>query len=354
MSGGAQPVVQRSSAMPGDTTHEFDSTGFANGIQALQADGFQVGLDPRVNAGATTYYFAAWNAVPGKVAVGVYTGDGATLRNITGVGVFPEWAHVTRSGSGFRTTHKPASTGVGIDRSLLLQSRLGEADSIQALLPDGFQVGGHSRVNSTTAPNDYYWAVFGPHTAATNYRSIGNTAVTYGTSGTSGGGTRVSVSNGSAVVAGLLGTTWYASNRGRGDVITIPCDNPPTCTLPSVGVHYAILAVASDGSLQLSQPYQGTDDRERQLRDSPPACDVRGLGGLRRRSARDRLPLLSRDEREPRRRRPPRDRDRLQGHRLHAGRPGPLQGRDRRTPRTPSRSRRTASTATTVFRERAS
>ena len=260
MSGGAQAVVQRSSAMPGDTTHEFDSTGFANGIQALQADGFQVGLDPRVNAAATTYYFAAWNAVPGKVAVGVYTGNGATLRNITGVGVFPEWAHVTRSGSGFRTTHKPASTGVGIDRSLLLQSRLGEADSIQALQPDGFQVGGHSRVNSTTAPNDYYWAVFGPHTAATNYRSIGNTAVTYGTSGTTGGGTRVSVSNGSAVVAGLLGTTWYASNRGRGDVITIPCDNPPTCTLPSAGVHYAILAVASDGSLQLSQPYQGTDN----------------------------------------------------------------------------------------------
>jgi hypothetical protein len=161
---------------------------------------------------------------------------------------------VTRSGSGFRSTHKPASTGVGIDRSLLLQSRLGEADSIQALQPDGFQVGGHSRVNSTTAPNDYYWAVFGPHTAATNYRSIGNTAVTYGTLGTSGGGTRVSVSNGSAVVAGLLGTTWYASNRGRGDVITIPCDDPPACTLPSAGVHYAILRRV--GRLAQPQPTQ--------------------------------------------------------------------------------------------------
>jgi hypothetical protein len=54
MSGGAEQVVQRSSAMLGDLTHQFDSTGFADGIEALEAAGFRVGLDPRVNAGSTT------------------------------------------------------------------------------------------------------------------------------------------------------------------------------------------------------------------------------------------------------------------------------------------------------------
>jgi hypothetical protein len=63
----------------------------------------------------------------------VYTGNGATSRDITGVGFFPEYVHVTRSGSSFRSTHKPASTGIGTDRSLLFESRLGEPDNIQAL-----------------------------------------------------------------------------------------------------------------------------------------------------------------------------------------------------------------------------
>lgn len=252
MSGGAGQVVQRSSAMPGDVTHQFDSTGFADGIQALQADGFQVGLDPRVNAAATTYYYAAWNATPGEVAIGVYTGDGATSRNITGVGFFPEWAHVTRSGASFRSTHKPASTGVGTDRSLLFESRLGEADNIQALQPDGFQVGGHARVNSNTAPNNYYWAAFGPHTPQTNYRSIG-TAAAHGTAVAAGSGTTVNVTNGSTAVSGT-GTTWQTANRGRGDVITIPCPDPPTCT---GGVHYTVGWVGSETSLQLTQGYAG-------------------------------------------------------------------------------------------------
>jgi len=257
MSGGTHQAVQRSSVMPGDLTHQFDSMGFADGIEALEVDGFRVGLDPRVNAASTTYYYAAWNLSPGEFAVGVYTGNGATLRDITGVGFFPEYVHVTRSGSAFPSTHKPASTGVGLDRSLLFESRLGDPDNIQALQADGFQVGGHSRVNSSTAPNDYYWAAFGPHSTKTNLRSIGDTAINYGTGpgATSGNGTTVSVVNGSNSVTGLGGTTWLTpSNRGRGDVITIPCGNPPTCT---GGVHYTIGQVTSQTSLQLTEGYQG-------------------------------------------------------------------------------------------------
>jgi hypothetical protein len=65
----------------------------------------------------------------------------------------------------------------------------------------------------------------------------------------------VSVANDSAVVTGIGGTTWMTANRGRGDVITIPCGDPPTCT---GGVHYTIGQVSSQTSLQLTGGFQGS------------------------------------------------------------------------------------------------
>ncbi len=115
-------AVHRSSLMPGDLTHNFEAQGFADMIQALETDGFQVGLDPHVNAGSVTYHYAAFNAAPGQIAVGVYTGNATDNRNITGVGFFPEYVIVNRSagvpGSGVNSpTHKMASSGVSTDRS---------------------------------------------------------------------------------------------------------------------------------------------------------------------------------------------------------------------------------------------
>jgi hypothetical protein len=83
----------------------------------------------------------------------------------------------------------------------------------------------------------------------TNYRSIG-TAGPYG----SGAGT-VAVTHASRIVTGT-GTAWASNNRGTGDVITIPCTNPPTCT---GGVHYPISGAGSDTKLFLGTPYAGSD-----------------------------------------------------------------------------------------------
>lgn len=80
----------------------------------------------------------------------------------------------------------------------------------------------------------------------THYRSIG-------TAGSYSLGT-VAAANGSVVVNGA-GTTWQASRRGRGDVITMPCFDPPAC---STGQHYTIDAVDSDTSLRLTEPYGGS------------------------------------------------------------------------------------------------
>jgi len=228
----AQKTTHRSSAMPGDITYTFDGISFADAVQFLEPDGFQVGTDARVNAVGTTYHYAAWNASPGEVAVGVYTGNGIDGRNVTGLGFFPEEVLVVRSGLN-APVHKPASTGVGVDNALLFTSRLRETDNIQALLSDGFQVGLHNRVNSVTAPNQYYWVAFGPHTPQINYRSIGTAPNTSGTLNAIQGS--VTVTDGTAA--------WQTANRGQGDRINIG------------GTDYTVDAVLSETQLRLTKPF---------------------------------------------------------------------------------------------------
>ncbi len=232
-------AVQRSSAMPGDLTHNFKADGFADMIQALEVNGFQVGLDPYVNAVGVTYHYAAWNAAPGEFAVGVYTGDGVTdNRNINGAGFFPEYVIVKRSwgvpGDALNaSTHKMGSMGVGTDRSLLMKSRLGEPDNIQALQSDGFQVGLHNRVNAGAAPNTYYWMAFGPHRPQINYRSIGTAPNVLGT---------LNATQGSVLVTDAT-ASWQTANRGRGDRIRIDVTD------------YVVASVISETQLQLTEPF---------------------------------------------------------------------------------------------------
>ena len=118
MPGSNNPSVHRSSAMLGDISSYFSTTASAtNIIQALEADGFQVGTNASVNTNGTTYYYIAWKAIAGKMNIGTYTGSGADNRNITGVGFQPEWVLVKDTTTDY-AIHKPASTGASTDSSL--------------------------------------------------------------------------------------------------------------------------------------------------------------------------------------------------------------------------------------------
>src|SRR5439155_1087833 len=56
-------AVQRSSAMVGDYSLMFDNTGpKPNYVQALQADGFQVGTASTINGAGATYFWMAFGA----------------------------------------------------------------------------------------------------------------------------------------------------------------------------------------------------------------------------------------------------------------------------------------------------
>ncbi len=251
ISEGSQNAMQKTSLMPGNFSQTFSAAGYTDAILNLLLDGFRVGTNVVANNNGTVYHYLAWGAVPGKVAVGTYTGGvPADNRDITGTGFFPEWVIVNRSSNaagnqGNASVHKPASSGVSTDRAPLFDTTITETDNIQRLQVNGFQVGSHSRVNDSAAPNTYYWIAFGPHTPQINYRSIGPAANE--STGT------LTATNGSPDLSGA-GTLWRTRNRGRGDVITI-CDDFPVC---ATNVDYAVLSVASDTSLTLTTPYGGT------------------------------------------------------------------------------------------------
>ncbi len=206
-------------------------------IQAFLADGFQVGTDIDVNDGfpATTYHYIAWNVVPGRTNVGSYAGDGIDNRSIAGVGFLAEHVVVSREQTD-ATAHKPASTGLSTDTAQWFggfPASSNTSNLIQALEPDGFQVGDHFSVNGTGANTTYYWVAFGPHAPQANYRSIG-------TAGPHSAGT-ITATVGSPVVTGV-GTGWTTANRGRGDSITFG------------GFTETILSVDSETQLTLTSP----------------------------------------------------------------------------------------------------
>ncbi len=144
------------------------------------------------------------------------------------------------------------------DSSPLFNSNVAEADNIQALQSDGFQVGTHCRVNgdgtcNAPVPVAYYWMAFGPHVPRINYRSIGAAANLAGPAGDG-----IVVTAGSTNVTKTSGTGWKTANRGRGDALTVGANS------------YVIRSVDSENQLTLASPavanYSGAYTIARQFR----------------------------------------------------------------------------------------
>jgi len=142
--GDGDDSIFRPASVSGDNSYQMIGTGqLANRIQALEADGFQIGRDRDVNESGTTFHYIAW-AASSQVLQGTYTGDGHDNRSITGVGFQPEVAWVKRDTADY-SVWRPAS--VSGDMTLYWRNSAGAADRIQALESDGVQVGRDSEVN---------------------------------------------------------------------------------------------------------------------------------------------------------------------------------------------------------------
>lgn len=154
---GANQVVFRNSAWgAGDLTNAYEGgPNFSGAIKALAGTGFQVGTANTVNTNGSTYRWIAWKAIPKRIVVGSYVGNGVDDRNITGLGMQPEYLKINRDG-GSGASHKSSFTGANTSMSYLaLGNRVNE---IQDLLIDGFQVGTANPVNANTS--NYYYIAF--------------------------------------------------------------------------------------------------------------------------------------------------------------------------------------------------
>ncbi|MCP3902587.1 MAG: hypothetical protein GY715_03040 [Planctomycetes bacterium] len=149
---------QRTSAMTGDQSIVFGEEGaVTNQIQAIEPTGFQVGHSDHVNGAGILYHYACFKATPEKIAVGSYPGDNASDRQVTGIGVRPEYVLI-KIDEYEGGVHRPASVGTG-DVTLNFNTGVQTANAITALLNDGFEVGLHKQTNRSGVV--YHWAAFG-------------------------------------------------------------------------------------------------------------------------------------------------------------------------------------------------
>lgn len=129
----------------------------ADEIQTIAATSFQVGTGAAVNANTIVYHWFIFLEVTGECQVGTYTGNATDSRSITGVGFQPIAVFIvndsqfpTSTDVAFRTSTMSGDACGGITVAQALQ-----ADWVQALESDGFQVGLNANVNNNTIV--YHW-----------------------------------------------------------------------------------------------------------------------------------------------------------------------------------------------------
>jgi hypothetical protein len=148
----------------GDYSSYFTNTpNLVNAVQALEADGFQVGTSNTANESTNTHYYAAFGGAVDHTAQGTFTavsgtyvGDG-NARVISNLGFKPDLVIVKASS----TQQAVFSTSImGGDSTAYLGSATANfADGITTLSPNGFTIGSHATVN--TAGVEYVWTAYG-------------------------------------------------------------------------------------------------------------------------------------------------------------------------------------------------
>jgi hypothetical protein len=154
-------AVWKSSAMAGDSTAYFENavpndTGL---ITSLDTDGFSLGTNANVNTANVRYTWVAfYDSGGGAFKVGSYTGDGTDNRNITVEGFQPSLVWLKGNSASYGVWN---SSAMGGDRSQYFSATAPASNLIQALQPDGFQIG--TGVNA--APYTYFYVAFSSEAA---------------------------------------------------------------------------------------------------------------------------------------------------------------------------------------------
>ena len=154
---GATQAIYRTN----QSTNSYDwvnGAPIATAITAYAANGITLGTNATVNTASTVYHYVNWNESAGYLDLGTYTGNSVDSRNITGVGLAPEFISIRAvSGSVFAAS-KSESSGYATD-----STDYGLSNQIQSLGADGFQIGSDSMVN--TNGTAYVYFAFGQNSA---------------------------------------------------------------------------------------------------------------------------------------------------------------------------------------------
>lgn len=154
----ARQGAHRSATLPGDSSLRYNAAAnFANGIQALQSDGFQLGTDATVNAGSIAYRYLAVRDTPGSAGGGC-TGSGSQL--------------VPAIADSYVVQDSPGSTA-GTASTLMVQAKSGNANRRTLIrfnlpsIPSGCTLTGatlklHSTAATTGRTIDVYQAAATP------------------------------------------------------------------------------------------------------------------------------------------------------------------------------------------------
>lgn len=127
----------------------------ANGIQALETDGFQVGTyttgSRTVNVSGRVYYYLAVKASADFYS-GQYTGNGSDNRDITAPGIQPDYIWIKDTNTAGSVMRSSDMSG---DNSKYYRSSGFVSNRIQSIISTGFQIGTDVEVNTNTRTYNY-------------------------------------------------------------------------------------------------------------------------------------------------------------------------------------------------------
>lgn len=147
--------VIRTSTMVGDASKPMTGATAltADLIQSLDASGFTIGTDARVNSNTLSYYWVAFKAVAGEMKVSTYTGNGLLSQAITGVGFQPDLVFIMSAGANEAVLAiESVTTGRFDSFNFANSAGLGIVNSFDA---NGFTVGNDARVNASGVTYHY-------------------------------------------------------------------------------------------------------------------------------------------------------------------------------------------------------
>ena len=129
---------------------------YANAVTSLDADGFTVGTEDKVNKSGWLYYWVAFrNSGAGDFVIGKYTGDGNDNRDIAVVGMTqPEFLFLMGNGQCAIYHHKDHP---GTDAASPFDD-VARPNYVQKFNADGFQVGSSDWANELGTV--FYYALF--------------------------------------------------------------------------------------------------------------------------------------------------------------------------------------------------